>query len=221
MTAAAARVPAPHDEWLLHLMRAIALGVNSTSPYGFQASPALATASMTAGATRQGAPTYFLEGIRRYVYAGDTALHVAAAAYRSDIVSMLLTLGADVNAKNRRGATPLHDAATGAPGSERWNPVTQTETVTQLLAAGADIRAPDATGMTPLHRAVRTRCSAAVSALLNHGADARRTNHNGSTPMHLAEHGTGRGGTGTPEARHEQAEIIRLLIAHGADPSRS
>jgi len=133
---------------------------------------------------------------------------------------MLLTLGADVNAKNRRGATPLHDAATGAPGSERWNPVAQTETVMRLLAGGADIHASDAMGMTPLHRAVRTRCSAAVSVLLDHGADARRTNHNGSIPMHLAVHATGRGGSGTPDARNEQAEIIRILTAHGAYPTR-
>jgi hypothetical protein len=71
-------------------------------------------------------------------------------------------------------------------------------------------------GVTPLHRAVRTRSAAAVAALLEHGADARRKNKNGSTPMLLATQTTGRGGSGSPEAKAQQGEIVRLLEQHGA-----
>ena len=70
--------------------------------------------------------------------------------------------------------------------------------------------------MRPLHRAVRNRCAAAVSALLHAGADARRTNKSGSTPMRLATRNTGRGGSGSPESKAQQQEIIRLLEQHGA-----
>ena len=44
-------------------------------------------------------------------------------------------------------------------------------------------------------------------------------NKSGSTPLHLAIQDTGRGGTGSPAAREEQTEIIRLLIGHGARSS--
>jgi hypothetical protein len=65
--------------------------------------------------------------------------------------------------------------------------------------------------VTPLHRAVRTRCAAAVGALLDGGADTRRKNRSGSTPMLLAAQNTGRGGTGSPEAKAQQDVIVRML----------
>jgi ankyrin repeat protein len=70
--------------------------------------------------------------------------------------------------------------------------------------------------VTPLHRAVRTRCATAVRALLDCGADARRQNGSGSTPIRLATLHTGRGGSGSAEAKAQQAEIVRLLEQHGA-----
>jgi len=83
--------------------------------------------------------------------------------------------------------------------------------VTLLLEAGADPDAADAGGTTPLLRAVRNRCAAAVRALLDGGADARRANKHGSTPRDLALVTSGRGGSGSPEARAQQQEILRLL----------
>jgi hypothetical protein len=53
------------------------------------------------------------------------ALHVAAAAYSVAVASQLLASGADVRAKNRRGAEPLHFAMLGVPGPQRWNPGAQ------------------------------------------------------------------------------------------------
>jgi ankyrin repeat protein len=67
-----------------------------------------------------------------------------------------------------------------------------------------------------LHRAVRNRCAAAVRTLLEGGADPKRKNKNGSAPMLLATHNTGRGGTGSPEAKEQQMEIVRLLEERGA-----
>jgi hypothetical protein len=72
-------------------------------------------------------------------------------------------------------------------------------------------------GDTALHdRAVRNRCSAAVDALLRHGADRRLANDSGSTAFDLAHWTTGRGGSGSPEARAEQQRIVDRL----ADTSR-
>jgi ankyrin repeat protein len=138
-------------------------------------------------------------------------LHVAAAAYQTAWVEKLLALGADVHARNRRGAEPLHCAAVGIPGSPGWSPEAQAATVSCLIAAGADPNVGDDAGVTSLHRAVRTRCAAAVRALLEGGADPGRKSRAGSTPAELARITTGRGGTGGPDAKAEQTAILKLL----------
>src|SRR5438552_14618649 len=75
------------------------------------ANPSFATASADVGATRQDASTFFFSEIAHYLYAGDTALHLAAAAFRRPVAEVLVAQGADCRAKNRRGAQPLHYAA--------------------------------------------------------------------------------------------------------------
>lgn len=151
--------------------------------------------------------THFFDDIKHYIYAGDTALHMAAAAFRSDIAQALIDRGADLAARNRRGAQPLHYAA----DAHHWDPDAQAATISCLIAAGADPNATDKSGVAPLHRAVRTRCAAAVEALLAGGADPLRKNGNGSTPLHLAMHNTGKGGSGTERAHDQQRRIVALL----------
>jgi hypothetical protein len=173
-------------------------------------SPALATARFSQGATRQETGP-FIKEIGHYIYSGDTALHFAAASYRHKMVGELIKAGADVRAKNRRGAEPLHAAAFGNPGSPRWDPTEQVATIVCLIEAGADPNAQNMDGATPLHRAVRTRCAAAVRALLDHGANPAIRNKNGSTAVQLALQTTGRGGSGSPEAKAQQQAILLLL----------
>ena len=180
------------------------------------AAPALARACIATGATRQGSDSYFLVRIRRHVYAGDTALHVAAAAHWTDFAQALVAAGAGLRARNRRGAEPLHAAAVGSPGADTWDPGAQAATIAWLIGAGADPNAVDMDGVTPLHRAVRTRSAAAVAALLAGGADAARKNDGGSSPLRLARLTTGRSGSGSPEAKAQQQEILHLLAQHGA-----
>jgi len=88
-----------------------------------------------------------------------------------------------------------------------------------LLAAGAEMNAQDKNGAAPLHRAVRTRCAAAVRALLKSGADPALRNKPGSTAFHLAVQNTGRGGSGTDEARAAQREIIEEFLRFGVSPA--
>ncbi len=175
--------------------------------------PTLATASFKHGATRQDPRpnSCFIEEIGRYIYSGDTALHFAAASYRHKMAGQLIQAGALVRARNRRGAQPLHAAAFGIPGSPGWDPKAQTATIACLIEAGADPNAQNMDGATPLHRAVRTRCADAVRALLDRGADPTVCNKNGSTAPQLALKTTGRGGSGSPEAKAQQQEIFLLL----------
>jgi hypothetical protein len=201
---------------LMGLMRTIAEGDTASALQLLAAQPLLASARLEQGASRQVATDFFFEDITHYAYAGDSALHLAAASHRPEVVRALLSAGADVRARNRRGAQPLHYAADGVPGGASWNPDAQAATITYLIETGADPNAVDASGVAPLHRAVRTRCSAAVGALLEGGADLRRPNKSGSTPIKLATVKTGRGGSGSAQANAEQAEIVRLLVLHGA-----
>jgi ankyrin repeat protein len=178
-------------------------------------SPALATAPADVGATRQGATDYFFTEIAHYLYEGDTALHMAAAAFGRPVAELLVAHGAHCRARNRRGAEPLHYAA----DANHWDPAAQAETIKYLLSVGADANAQDKNGVTPVHRAVRTRSLPAVRALLDGGANPRSVNGAGSTPLHLAVQTTGRGGSGSEHARAQQAGIIGLLLERGARPS--
>jgi ankyrin repeat protein len=192
---------------LLKFIRLVVAGKTAEVRRDLEAVPSLATAAARVGASRQDPRTFFFTSIRHYLYAGDTALHLAAAAYRRDIAELLIAHGANVHAKNRLGATPLHYAA----DTNHWNPAAQAETITLLISAGADPNATDRLGVAPIHRAVRTRSAAAVKALLAGGANPKKTNRSGSTPLFLAQRTTGKSGSGSARARHEQAAIIRLL----------
>jgi ankyrin repeat protein len=167
------------------------------------------------GASRQRATDFFFSEIAHYLYAGDTALHMAATAFRRPVAELLVAHGADCRAKNRRGAEPLHYAA----DANHWDPTAQVEMIEYLLSVGADPNALDKSGVAPLHRAVRTRSLPAVRALLDGGANPRATNKSGSTPLHLAVQTTGSGGSGSEHARDQQTGIIKLLLASGASPT--
>jgi ankyrin repeat protein len=205
---------APSNQPFLDLVHAIISGNARKAASLLDASPALLHEQAAVGATRNGAQSYFFEPIAHYMYAGDTALHMAAAGFQYEIVQTLIDQGADCSARNRRGAQPLHYAA----DSNVWNPVAQAATIDRLMRAGADPNVTDKSGVTPLHRAVRTRCAAAVEALLAGGAEPRGGNKRGSTPLHLAVQNTGRGNSGTPHAREQQQQIIELLLGAGARP---
>ena len=69
-------------------------------------------------------------------------------------------LGADINAKDNNGETPLHSAADAG----------HADIIRALVELGADINAQDEDGETPLHRARENENSEAVQTLLELGA---------------------------------------------------
>jgi ankyrin repeat protein len=201
---------------LLTLFRAIASGDRARAAQLLSETPLLAREALVVGASRESPNPYFFARISHHVYAGDTALHVAAAAYELQLTEALLSHGANPSARNRRGAEPLHYAADGVPGSGAWNPDAQAGVMRLLIGAGANPNSTDKSGVAPLHRAVRTRCAAAVRVLLDNGADPKGKNKSGSTPLHLAKQNTGRGNSGSAESREQQQAIIQLLLSRGA-----
>lgn len=98
---------------------------------------------------------------------GFTPLHSAVAddagEVTKDIVKMLLDKGADPNAKNANGSTPVHTAAfTG-----------NVPVLEMLLEAGGDPQAPDKEGRSPLDLA-RERGNTEAAAELHHAVTSRR-----------------------------------------------
>lgn len=172
--------------------------------------PGLAKMALPAGMTGS-----FLTKISHHMYGGDTALHMAAATFSRPVAELLASYQADIRAKNRRGAEPLHYASDG----NRIEPSIQAGVIEYLISVGAQPNAVDKSGVAPLHRAVRTRSVAAVQALLDGGAGSRQPNKLGSTPLHLAVQNTGASGSGSDEAHQRQKEIIQLLLAFGAKPT--
>jgi hypothetical protein len=192
------------------LVEVIVSGDSATAIRLLEASPRLARQSAAKGATRETPKQNFFEQIRHYMYSGDTALHMAAAACQLPVVEKLIAMGADVCARNRRGAEPLHYAVDGGPAGA------QCKIIATLIRSGADPNAVDKSGVAPLHRAIRNRCADAVKALIDGGADLHAPNRNGSTPMLLATQNTGKSGSGSADAKAQQEKILRLLDEYGA-----
>ena len=100
----------------------------------------------------------------------------------AEIVNALLNAGADVNARDNRDNTPLHEAA------DMWSvskPMIEivVEIVNDLLKAGADVNARNDNSYTPLHYASGYGTAETVNALLNAGADVNARTKSGETRL--------------------------------------
>ncbi|MEZ4869744.1 MAG: sigma-70 family RNA polymerase sigma factor [Caldilineaceae bacterium] len=110
---------------------------------------------------------------------GATLLHIAAARDRYAVTELLLTRGADVNAKGGWWVvTPLHWAADHG----------HTEIARLLLAHGANVNArTEEKGFTPLHWAAASGHLAMVQLLVTAGADLQAETDSGKTVLAMAE----------------------------------
>jgi ankyrin repeat protein len=108
----------------------------------------------------------------------DLQLLDAATHGKLEVCSDLIVCGADVNAKNKHGLTPLHYAS-----SEGHKDVCGL-----LLDHGADMIAKDREGLTPLHWASLSYYDRkdVCKLLLNHGADVNAKDRDGLTPLDRA-----------------------------------
>jgi hypothetical protein len=83
----------------------IVSGDSATAIRLLDASPLLAKERAAHGATRQAAKQNFFDQILHYMYEGDTALHIAAAAYQIRIAEELIARGASMAALTRAPPT--------------------------------------------------------------------------------------------------------------------
>ncbi|EIW73282.1 hypothetical protein TREMEDRAFT_25593, partial [Tremella mesenterica DSM 1558] len=122
--------------------------------------------------------------------------HYAASRGHIPIGRLLISKGADINAKDRASQHPLHRAAT--TGSEAFlrlllNPP-EGRPKTRLNGA-------DRAGNTPLHLAMESGHGAAAVALIEAGADRERTNVDGQVPEEIE-------GVGETEQRQVRQFVV-------------
>ena len=117
-------------------------------------------------------------------YEGLTALHIAAKSGGPRFTESIIERGADVNAKDPKGFTPLHYAANQP---YYWaNREIHLKLVEVLLKAGADVNAKDNEGATPLHYAAMNDATKLAEYLLKAGANVSEKTHSGITPIEAA-----------------------------------
>ena len=160
--------------------------------------------------------------------AADSGLADLIQAGESEAALARIEAGADVDAAQGDGTTPLHwavyrldvalvdallDAGAEADVVNLYGASPLTEAVKaghaglveRLLAAGADVESPNADGQTALMLAARAGATAVAETLIRHGADVNVREHwRGQTPLMWA-------------ADSSSAEIVKLLVANGAD----
>jgi hypothetical protein len=109
----------------------------------------------------------------------DGLLHRHARRSTAEVLKHLIEHGADVDARDTLGRTPLHCVA----GEERVRFVI--EKARLLIAAGSDVNATDKTGQTSLHAAARCNREL-IELLLRAGADPSMKDELGRTARELA-----------------------------------
>ena len=157
------------------------------------------------------------------------SMHLAAASGDVRTLGHLLENGADINARDQGGLTPLHGAARfGNLGAVRlllsregieidpknslgYTPLCMAmmfryfDVARELIRRGADVNSKNRAGFTMLHGAVALGRKDEAEILLEaSGIDVDARSGSGLTPLHFA-------------AQRSRMGIARLLIAGGAD----
>jgi uncharacterized protein len=113
----------------------------------------------------------------RDVTTGETALHIVTARRDLTWITFLVAKGANVNARNGRGVTPLQ-LAVG---------MGYVEGVDLLLQQGARVDEPNAAGETPLITALHRRDTGLMRTLLKAGANPDRADNSGRSARDYAK----------------------------------
>ncbi|KAI7967961.1 hypothetical protein EIK77_000702 [Talaromyces pinophilus] len=133
----------------------------------------------------------------------------------NDTVTYVVSAGANVNAQDARGRTPLHLLCRFSGGE--YQDDAKIRLIKYLLNCGADWRIQDEEGNTVLHTAAKEGCDSVIRYILRTISPTDRAivgsgNRGGNTPLHYY---TGSFATSDPEC----TSTIKLLVDSGCDPN--
>lgn len=123
------------------------------------------------------------------------------------IVKALIAKGANVNAQDELGRTPLLSAYHPCENSDCMSLPINDAIKPLLIEAGADVNLPDEQGHTVLQFACLEAGTRDVRLLLKHGANPNSQAKDGITPLLFA-------------ALRNNVDGVKLLLANGADVSQ-
>lgn len=106
---------------------------------------------------------------------GASPLHRAVKNGSFGWVEWLIDHGADVNAQDNEGSTPLHLVAEG-----------QDQNIARLLASRARSDLPNNDGQIPLHIAAGSANTEVLATILNATSNKNMPDNSGDTPLHIA-----------------------------------
>ncbi|XP_053114728.1 ankyrin repeat and SOCS box protein 10 isoform X2 [Hemicordylus capensis] len=138
----------------------------------------------------------------------ETPLHVAARLGLTAHVRLLLRSGADLEAKNATGQTPLNAACAQphpAQAAGAYYDVCQ-----QLVEAGARVDSADLDRQRPLHQACKNANARVVALLLARGANVNLMSYSGNTALHNILQ------VAAYKLEHRPEQVVRELLNHGA-----
>ena len=165
-------------------------------------------------------------------WGGQTALMWASARRHPAMMRLLISKGADVNARSTVRDYQRHVTAEGRPKSLDSGGLTPLlyaarencrACVDVLLDSKADINLPDPDGVSPLLVAIMNANWDLARHLIESGADVNQWDIFGETPLFTAVNLRSRldGGRASidPINTTNGLEIVRMLLARGADPN--
>jgi uncharacterized protein len=131
-------------------------------------------------------------GVSALNFIGATPFFMAARGGDTELMRLLVELGADPLLPNQDGTTPLMAAAgvgTQSPGEDAGAPPEALEAVKLALELGGDVNVVDKNGNTAMHGAAFKQLPEVVKLLAAHGAEVsvwNRKNVSGWTPLRVA-----------------------------------
>ena len=154
----------------------------------------LTIAPLAIGSVHDAADRGHLEAVQRFIeeenvdvdgknHLGRTALHAAALSGQAEVVEYLVGVGADVNALDNDGMTPLHWAVRFSS-----EPAGRLLTVKTLIERGAEVNIRESNGSLPLHSALDndTELLEILEILIPLTKELTMLDNMGDSPLHIA-----------------------------------